>query len=349
MKGVVRFASFCAALCLAAAPAHAHLGGTVATAVFESPPPLPATEVDLGFAVAPFSAPVADTEYLIKWSDGDNDPTGLFFFYYLPYQPNSQLLAADIEALGTPVKEKNQAAEPVELWVGCGCDGDAGVVCPDAGVRDCRNEFLWDTSGVPDGTYWVVAVNQDPPFHVYSTALAPVRIKHGGGEPSPALVVLRPDGLGSHDKTYRTQWWAQGKPPLRFELAYGNVEDAARGPVSIIVKDLTPTAQADGTYLYDWDISRLENLFTFYLRVRVTDGDGRMVTSNSRYGMSVYHPPPDGFTLGDAAVAPDQGTMPPAGCGSCGVEGGEGVLVAGPLGMLVLLFAALLLGRKRAR
>ena len=33
------------------------------------------------------------------------------------------------------------------------------------------------------GEYWIAAVNNDPPFHLYNLSYAPVRVSHGTARP----------------------------------------------------------------------------------------------------------------------------------------------------------------------
>lgn len=317
--------------------AWAHLGGVVSNARFTNPAG-PATQpADMGVTIAPFDFETADTEVTIAWTDGDMDPTGIFTFYYLPWAPSTQVTPTMIEMLGTQLRETGKAEDGVSIYASCECDADAGVVCGDPGTRDCRNAFMWDTHMVPNGTYWVVAVNNDPPYHVYSVASAPVRVQHGGGEPPPAALVLRPDGFGSWDKSYRVQWLAKGKPPLKIDLSYGlDSPEAVLGPVTELAKDVQAPVAADGTQSYDWDISQLETLKLYFLRVTVTDGDGRQTYTNSRFGLSVYHPSQSG-SVPDASMAPDMATPPMPSSSSCASGAGAAAPTTTALALVLLL------------
>ncbi|MCU1278639.1 MAG: hypothetical protein JWM53_2185, partial [bacterium] len=203
-----------AALAASSSPARAHVGAAVAVAKFSSPvdPGITHGEPNDTVATTPFAWTTADASFTIKWDDGDNDPTGRFTFYYLDHQPTFQVSADDIEGgLGTKIDDPNNLSGG--FFASCYCEGDQGVTCPTI-TRDpagnCANQVTWNTSGIAPGTYWIVAVNNDPPFHVPYTANAPIRVVHGGTA-LPAALIIRPDGYGAWDTTYHLQWLADGK------------------------------------------------------------------------------------------------------------------------------------------
>lgn len=334
---------------LVAAPAEAHVGAILAQARFSNPPGPKVTPSDMGVIFDnsyPWAS--ADQTFAPAWDDGDNDPTGNFAFYYLDHQPTFQLLAIFPQNLNLLTKTTATSTDPahnespVSIFAGCDCNPDAGVggspiVCPDAGgPRDCRNNFTWDTSAVPAGSYWIVAVNNDDPLHLASVSNGPVRISHGG-EPPPAVIVLRPDGFNSFDKSYRVQWAATGKAPLKFDLAYGLDDTAAvLMPPTPLATDVQAIANADGTWSWDWDISALDSLKVYYLRVTVTDANGVKAFTDSRYGLSVFHPMSDGdggFVAAD--LSPIQLPPPKSGC-SCDLAGPATPLALVPLALLAL-------------
>lgn len=288
---------------LAALPARAHNGVSAVQAQFTSPAPPQTTPSDMSVTLTPLTVASADASFSVTWSDGDMDPTGKFIFYYLDHQPTFAVRAEDIETIATAAEEVGKPGKLVQIYASDSCTDGPGVVCPDAGVRDARNGFMWNTQNVPAGTYWLIAINDDPPFKIYNPSDTPVRVAHGGTAP-PAIVVLRPDGFGSFDKSYSVQWFATGKAPLKFDLSYGSGEAGeALNPVSVIGKDVATTANLDSTYSYDWDVSKLMGPKVYFLRVTVTDGDGKQSFSDSRYGMSVFHPAPvvdaGGFVVRD--------------------------------------------------
>jgi hypothetical protein len=338
---------------IAAAPgtSHAHIGAVLARAQFKAPPGPATMPADGGLRqTSPFTFATADASYHVTWDDGDIDPTGQFFFFYLDHQPAIALMVSDVEKIATPIPE-TQAG----IYAGCSCPDDAAVVCPDLGtaMRDCRNDFVWDTSKIPDGTYWVIAVNKDPPYEIYSASGGPVRIAHGGATPAPAVVIIEPDGFGAFGDTFTAQWLATGVAPLTFDLSFVSEDDAASGaPYTPIVSQISPTPLADGTQTFVWDVSKLPGPKAYYLRVKVTDGMGRSSFTDSEAGVTVYRDTPSegGLQVLDLSAAPaDLGPTPPKKSG-CGYAIGDG---AGTWPAAYgLLFAAMILRaivRRRGR
>jgi len=322
--------------------ARAHVGASVAVAKFVNPADPVVTHADPDNTLAPFSFANADQSFLIQWADGDSDPTGRFIFYYLDHQPTFQVTVDDIEGgLGTRINDA--VNDNGGYFASCFCSADAGVTCP-PDVRDpngnCENKLSWNTSGLPAGTYWIVAVNNDPPFHVYNGSGAPVRVSHGQA-PAPAAVIIRPDGYGAWDKSYHLQWLAAGTATLTFDLEYG-IEDTGKAltPAGPIVSGLQAVARADGTFAYDWDVSQLQNNVSYWVRLKVTDAGGVSTYTDSKFGVTVFHA---GTTPPDLAMpAPKRGCeVGPAGPPARGVASAAAVLAA--------LALAVYLARRAAR
>jgi hypothetical protein len=332
-----------------AAPARAHVGAVVANANFTQPAPPVTTPADQGVLL---SAPTIDTvtvgqPYTISWTDGDNDPTGRFYFYYYDHGLPFAADATVVESVATLIADGNG------VWAGCTCDDDAGVMCPDAGTRDCRNSITWNTTGVAPNTYWIYAVNNDPPYHVYKVSESPVRVQAlGMAAPPPAAIILRPDGYGAFDTSYRVQWYATGAPPLTVDLSYGvATPQAVLGPTTSLAKNVMGFMNADGTEAFDWDISKLENLQVFFLRVQVTDGHGVQTFTDSHFGLAVFHPADDGGVTPTPDLSMRDGgsiiIKPPGGC-SCSFAPGAGGVAAVAMPLAIALAAVVML-RARAR
>ncbi len=285
----------------------AHLGAMVSLARFTSPTPPVATRTFDAITVEPYTFDSADQSFRVAWNDGDNDPTARYYFYYLDHAPTSQVPTPDLQRLATPIPGPPSDG----IWASCDCSTDAGVTCiDDGGPRDCRNEFTWDTSQVPTGSYWLIAVNVDPPYLVHSVSRAPVRIAHGGAALPPAAIVLLPDGFGAHAGVYRTQWLAAGAAPLSFDLSYGiDRAKVVLNPTTPIVRGISPTPLADGSYVYDWDLGAIEDN-VYFLRVTVRDGQGVSAYTDSALDLTVFHPPDLG-----AAVDAGTTTSKSKGCG----------------------------------
>lgn len=171
------------------------------------------TAVDGGDrAYAPYAFPVADTCADVAWEDGDSDPIALDAFYYFDHAPPLALSITDIIARGTRIPGIG------DIWAACSCTPDIGVVCPDAGVRNCPSGFTWSTSSLAPGAYWVVATTSDPPYDIYTVSAGPIRVAHGGALP-PAVIVLRPDGFGTYDRSYETRFMFTGQAPFHVDLS----------------------------------------------------------------------------------------------------------------------------------
>jgi hypothetical protein len=323
----VRRSAFIALLACFAAPARAHIGATVANASFTSPAgPMVTSDKDFVTVTAPYSFATADQSFTVAWEDGDLDPSGRFQFYFIDHQLNFQTDPSTIPTIGTPA-----VGAPADgIYAGCNCDQMTGLGC-DSGVRDCRNSFSWDTSALQPGAYWVVTVNNDPPYFQFSSASGPVRVAHGGSPP-PAAVIVRPDGYGSHVGTYKLQWVAAGDAPLKFDLSYGvATPEQINDPPLPLASDLSPAPGTDGTYAYDWDLSALADTI-YFVRLKTTDGSGRSTSTDSYFGVTVYH-------ARDMGKAPDMGTKSGGkGCGGCDV----GTPDAGSAATIALVIAAAL-------
>jgi hypothetical protein len=293
--------------------ALAHTGGLAVEPSFLSPPGPPVSRGEDGlYRASPYDVVTVDQTLEVSWTDGDEDPTGRLVFHYLDHAPPNAVGVAAVDAAAPLIPSADG------IYVSCSCNADLG--CADFGPRDCRNAFSFDTSAIPDGTYWVIAVNDDPPFRVYAVSDGPFRVAHAGARPAPAVIVLRPDAIGFVDRMTTTQWIAQGDPPLRFSLSYAAegeiMASGASGlaggvykPLSDDASDVELVPRADGTYVFDWDVGDLsEGLY--HLRVAVRDGQGRTSYSDSRAGLFVLHR--GGADLG--------GKMDDPGC-SCEVGG----------------------------
>jgi hypothetical protein len=333
-SGVLRRAAPLVIVVTFSTVARAHIGAIVTPAQITSPPRLPSTPSQV-------MIPTADASFTISWTDGDIDPTGRYYFYYLDHQPPGILHVEDAEKQATIIPEGSNG-----IWASCSCA--ALFDCVDSGVRDCRNSFTWDTSGVAAGTYWIIASDVDPPYHAYTVSETPVRIGHGGGEPGPAAVVLRPNGIGSADNSYRLQWIAVGQGPLHFDLLFGSDSyPGVLGPRTSIGMDVTAMDNGDGTWGYLWDPSNVVQMDIF-VEVRVTDAMGRSAFTDSN-GLTIAHP-----MRRDAAVdlapapAPRDLALPLPPSSSCESEPGAPGAAALP-GLALAAVAAMLLWIRMAR
>jgi hypothetical protein len=328
------------------ASAHAHAGATPSVAAFTSPANPSIVHAEPSDTFSPYTFASADGSFTVSWNNALMDPTGRFTFYYLDHAPLHAVDVTEIERLGIKINDPDNNSGG--YFVSCFCSADMGVLCPPV-PRDpngnCNNHFSWNTTAIPRGTYWIAAVNNDPPFHVYNAGDGPVRIAHQGDPLPPAIIVLRPDGFGNWDRVYHLQWLAVGTPPLSFDLEYG-IDDPTSASVVVgaIALGIQLTAANDGTFNYDWDISALDAKPRYWVRFHVTDGNGFSTFTDSHYPVTVYR---DATPPADMAVA----TMPPpppkkkSGCAIADSS-------SPPSMLLLLLFATrlgLLVARARRR
>jgi MYXO-CTERM domain-containing protein len=349
----MRLPALTLALAALAHPALAHVGAVVSKATFCSPPPPAQSALDSG-VIYSYLPEDADASYRIAWQDGDTDPTGKFTFYYLDHEPPTAVDANAIETLATPVRTVD-GRDAASVYVSCACVAvdagadicDAGTApnCADGGARWCDNFVDWDTSTILDGVYWIAAVNNDPPYHVYNMSQSPVRVSHGAHKP-PVVIVLKPDGLGpGADTSYRASVLVSGEGQLTLDFDWGiDEKNQVNGPVHAIARGVPVVVGSDGAVAYSWDVSALPNE-VYFLSATVKDDAGGVSFSDSRYGLSVFHRV--GTDAGDAgpgdasaAVAPDLASPPtnpksPSGC-ACSVGGAD----SSPLPWLPFAIAA---------
>ena len=342
-----------AALVLAPRPARAHLGAIVARATLISPPPLVQTGDDGGLRFA-YLPEEADKSYRLAWQDGDIDPTGRFTFYYMPQQLNAAADATFVDGrdatympTGTPgfgtIVRTVDGREARDVFVTCACaaqdagqdphDLGAATGCTDGGPRWCDNSLDWDTSQIPDGVYWIAAVNDDPPYHTYNTSDTPVRITHAGGHKAPVVIVARPDGIGpGADVSYPISLVVAGEGALSLGLAWGiSSVNSWQKPVHPIADKIAVTP---GGVTYTWDTRALDS-DVYFVAATVTDDSKAATVSHSRYALSVYHHPDAGITPLDAGRADLGAAIKPGACacalGGRGGTGGGSALLIGAL------------------
>ena len=121
---------------LVALPASAHVGAVLATAKFTSPAPPTVTAAGaMAVTLSPYTFPTADQTFPVSWTDGDNAPTGHFYFYYFDHDPTREIQIGDIQTAGTPAIEL-ATGQQAAVWAGCMCPfpdmGSVTVICPDA-------------------------------------------------------------------------------------------------------------------------------------------------------------------------------------------------------------------------
>ena len=294
---------------------YAHQGGVLSPSNFQVP-------ADVG--------EVADRSYLVRWIDNDTDPTGVFEFYYQPVNVPPQWFLASPLFLNTPIP----GGESIR-------------------VDNTTNQLSWDTSSIPEGSYFVYSITRDPPLDpIYTFAAFPVTVRHGSGSAAPAVVVDEPDGVGDiTPDRYAIKWHASGEGALTATVrAYGIGADPV--PMTLVTDLPLVTRNGRQEGCFDWDASALE-LGYYYAEVEVKDARDRTHRAYSPLFLVLYREP--GM---DAGVTPPgcQGfpQMPPdagpggdddedGGC-SCDLAPSRG---APPLVALLLLVVGTLVLRRR--
>jgi len=249
-----------------------HIGGLPARARYENP-------IDLG--------QVADQTYAVIWTDGDQDPTGMFNFGFQPLDgpPNA---GPELRWYVTPqITNAQQVA-----------------------VLDTANTFVWDTSQVPAGTYIIYEITEDPGIDsVVSVSPGPVTIQHTGDPLWPAVITDEPDGLSDIVNTnYAARFRATGVGALTANIYYGvplpnGLPDPDAQPV-LIQSGFPLEETSPGFYkgCYLWDVSTMPEGF-YWMLIEVVDEGARTHANYSKGMVIVSHAPgaPDAGASGTCA------------------------------------------------
>lgn len=196
----------------------------------------------------------ADFNYTITWTDNDPDSNAdIYLCYDSDDTSGGEVL---IEYLTN--EEDN--------------DGQSG-------------HYLWDTSGVPAGIYFVKAVIDDketPPMYSYSPGR--LAINH-----PPSVSVIEPDGFGDvADESFMIEWTDRHfEPSASVTLSYDN--DTTTGG-EIIIGQVTCTSDPIGvpdTYLWTLD-SVPEGMY--YVKAAIFSG-GQLAAVYSPGRVTIIHPP----------------------------------------------------------
>jgi MYXO-CTERM domain-containing protein len=231
----------------------AHEGGVLSPSNFQVP-------ADVG--------EVADQAYLVRWLDNDTDPTGVFEFYFQPANVPPQWF------LTSP------------LFLHQGIPGGGAIR-----VDDRTNQLSWDTSGVPEGSYFVYSITRDPPLDpIYTFSPFPVTVKHSGTPAAPAVVVDEPDGVGDIAAArYATKWHASGEGVLTATVrGYKFPPDMVPIPLVTDLPMVARNGRQEGCF--DWDVEAADEGY-YFTEVEVKDGRGRTHRAYSPLFLVVYREP----------------------------------------------------------
>src|SRR6185295_15242636 len=142
----------------------------------------------------------ADQSFDFTWIDNEQDMTGKFDFFYQSSNVHPLAPVGSPEFMGQMVPGAQQVA-----------------------ISDPANHYLWDTSTVPSGSYYLYEITADAPLPPISgISLAPVTIQHAGDPLYPAVLVNEPDGIGDIVvDSFAIKWIATGEGSgMRAKLSY---------------------------------------------------------------------------------------------------------------------------------
>lgn len=242
---------------------------------------------------------IADQSIVVTWDDMDNDPTGIFDFYY---------------------RSTNNRPDEVDPSM------FGGTHIHNTTAMDATDQFTWDTGDVPSGAYYLYGVTTDPPLpQIFVYTRGVVTVRHPGDPLYPAVWVPEPDGfMDIVANEYELVWRACGTGPMTATLEYASVNPPG-DPLKPIASGIAMTPAGDGSFdgSYTWDLSAFPEQSYFFVKVTVTDAAGRTHSAHSRSTLIIYRGPDGGPTDGDGGILefPDAGPgmAEPPGC--CSVAG----------------------------
>jgi subtilisin family serine protease len=202
-------------------------------------------------------ADVADTFYVIRWTDDDPDDNARITLYNdMDTDPAS----------GRVLIVSNLAEDPEG-------DGDS---------------YLWDTTTLVEGrAFYVQAVIDDgtnEPMSVYSSGT--VTIKHTGGNSPPSVEIVDPDGDNDvADDAYSIEYLAYDPDDIASVSLYWDT-DATGFDGNTIVRDLE---EDDGFGSYTWDTSALEDGLVAYVYAIVSDGQNPQARAYGAGPVTIDH------------------------------------------------------------
>ena len=187
----------------------------------------------------------------------------------------------------------------------------------DIPLADTENQVTWDTSEVPTGVYWILAIAVDRKFEVVAIAPGPVTVAHPGDPVPPSVAIVQSDAAPDiADLTKVIEYCAHdpdGSATVRIE-----VTDQLDGTGLRLLAEGLP-ASAEGTL--QWDTSReLEG--DWLIRATVTDERGLSASAWGRYFVRVFHEraTPDDAGEGEGEGTDDADEEPPNEGGDEGVD-----------------------------
>lgn len=226
---------------------------------------------------------MVDGHFLVSWNDGDQGvPTGtatvdLFYTNVIPptFVPGD--VPAELEGM------------PIVL-----------------GVRevDRANTYVWDTSGVPTGSYWIWSRVNEPPTippkrTIISFSKGVVTVAHPGDPVPPAVHFLPPASPFLWPESDRIEIDYEGFDPdgaSRVTLEAGPSASA----LTVLAEGLPASHRHRFTWAtLDWPEGQ------YVVRATITDGSGRSFSAYDQFFRIVNNPEPDTEAGGCTAVPSD--------------------------------------------
>ncbi|MFC1848936.1 hypothetical protein ACFL27_01895 [candidate division CSSED10-310 bacterium] len=179
---------------------------------------------------------LADSSFLITWEAGDTDSDAFIALYYDPDNT-----------------------------------GDDGVLIVDGIIEiDDHDSFLWDTSGLPPGQYYIYGAADDGVNEVYYRySYGPVTVQHNGPgiNISPSITIVEPDGTDDVLENQAVIRWEDSDPDdAALITLYYDTDNAGYDGVQI-AENIREDNEED-TFL--WSTSGLSE-GDYYIYARIDD------------------------------------------------------------------------------
>lgn len=205
------------------------------------------------------------------------------------------------------------------------------LIAADIPEEDLDNTYVWDTSNVPPGSYWLWSIVNEPEEEnsVGLIAVSPgvVTVAHAGDEVSPAVILKMNFGFDEADESYTVRYEAfdpDGTGRVRLEGRHSADEQFLE-----IARDLPAVEEGR----FEWDTSGIES-GPWVLKATITDARSMSFESLAPYKVRIVHATPPGRT-----------EEPAGGCRCVSGRPGPSLLAWGVLVLLGLSW----LGRSRSR
>ncbi len=198
--------------------------------------------------------------------------------------------------------------------------------------KDTTNRFVWDTSAVPSGSYWVWSfVNEPPmerdPFPVVSFGNGVVTVAHVGDDVAPAVILTTPGMPYDYAHESFEVRWETFDPDGTGRV----IVEGTKGDERIVLAD--EPASASGSVVWDTlDLAEGE----WVVSATIADARGYSFTAYAQFPLWVTHAvrPTTDAGVTDAGTSPEPSprdagvrTGPPAGADAPGgclcVRGGR--------------------------